>query len=270
MNATQPNDWFENRQFDDGVIGIGEPGHDEDVKSYLVIGRDLALLFDSGMGVGNIKQVVERLTDLPVLLVNSHSHWDHIGDSWRFERVWVHEAEADDLRAGVGNERMRRALAPERLNRPLPDGVDLQTFSIPGVEPERTLHGGERIDLGGRTFVVVTTGGHSPGGITLVDEANGVALVADAVYAGALYAHLDHSDPVVYRETLRRLADLAPSLKKLYPSHNGYPLPASFLTQVNDANESIWSGRSPDSIENGLERFQFDGFAMLLPVGWRG
>jgi glyoxylase-like metal-dependent hydrolase (beta-lactamase superfamily II) len=132
------------------------------------------------------------------------------------------------------------------------------------------LHGGERIDLGDRTFVVVNTPGHSPGGITLVDEANGVALVADAVYAGALYAHLDHSDPVVYRETLRSLADLAPSLKTLYPSHNGYPLPASFLTQVNDANESIWSGRSPDSVENGLERFQFDGFAMLLPVGWRG
>jgi glyoxylase-like metal-dependent hydrolase (beta-lactamase superfamily II) len=213
---------------------------------------------------------VERLTDLPVLLVNSHSHWDHIGDSWRFDHVWVHESEADDLRAGMGNERMRRALAPERLNRPLPDGVDLQTFSTPGVEPERTLHGGERIDLGDRTFVVVNTPGHSPGGITLVDEANGVALVADAVYAGALYAHLDHSDPVVYRETLRRLADLAPSLKKLYPSHNRYPLPASFLTQVNDANESFWSGRSPDSVENGLERFQFDGFAMLLPVGWRG
>ncbi|HEX7103389.1 MAG TPA: MBL fold metallo-hydrolase [Nitrolancea sp.] len=270
MNTTQPNDWFEIRRFDDGVIGIGEPGHEEDVKSYLVIGRDLALLFDSGMGVGNIKQVVESMTDKPVLLVNSHSHWDHIGDSWRFDRVWVHEAEADDLRAGVGNERVRRALAPERLTQPLPDGVDFQTFSIPGVEPERTLHGGERIDLGDRTFEVVNTPGHSPGGITLVDEANGIALVADAVYAGALYAHLDHSDPVVYRDTLRRLADLAPSLKTLYPSHNGYPLPGSFLTDVNEASESIWTGRSPDSVKNLVERYQFDGFAMLLPVGWRG
>lgn len=270
MNATQPNDWFDIRRFDDGVIGIGEPGHDEDVKSYLVIGRDLALLFDSGMGVGNIKQVVEAMTDKPVLLVNSHSHWDHIGDSWRFDRVWVHEAEADDLRAGVGNERMRRALAPERLTRPLPEGIDLQTFVIPGVEPERTLHGGERIDLGDREFVVVNTPGHSPGGITLVDEANGIALVADAVYAGALYAHLDHSDPVIYRATLRRLAEMAPSLKTLYPSHNDYPLPASFLIEVNDGNESVWSGRAPDSTENGIDRFQFDGFAILLPHGARG
>jgi glyoxylase-like metal-dependent hydrolase (beta-lactamase superfamily II) len=271
MNATQPVDWFEIRQFDDGVIGIGEPGHDEDVKSYLVIGRDLALLFDSGMGVGNIKRVVERLTDKPVLLVNSHSHWDHIGDSWRFDRVWVHEAEADNLRAGATNERMRRALAPERLTRPLPDGVDVNTISIPGVEPERVLRGGERIDLGDREFVVVNTPGHSPGGISLVDEANGVALVADAVYAGALYAHIpNHSDPSVYRDTLRRLAEMAPSLKTLYPSHNDYPLPASFLIDVNDAYESIWAGRAPDSTEDGVERYQFDGFAVLLPVGWRG
>lgn len=271
MNATQPDDWFEIRTFDNGVIGIGEPGHDEDVKSYLVIGRDRAVLVDSGMGVGNIKRVVERLTDKPVLLVNSHSHWDHIGDSWRFDRVWVHEAEADDLRAGATNERMRRALAPERLTRPLPEGVSLETFSIPGVEPERTLRGGERIDLGNRSLVVMPTPGHSPGGITLVDEANGIALVADAVYAGALYAHIPrHSDPIVYRDTLRRLAELAPSLKTIYPSHNNYPLPASFLTEVHTGFESIWSGRVPDSIEDDVERFSFDGYSVLLPVGWRG
>src|SRR6185312_17253583 len=177
MTTAQPTEWFEVRPMSDGVIGIGEPGHDEDVKSYLVIGRDLALLFDTGMGIGNIRAVVDGLTQKPVLLVNSHSHWDHVGDDWRFDRIWVHEAEADALRAGVGNARIRRALAPERLHRPLPEGIDPQSIAIPGVEPERTLSGGERIDLGDREFVVVNTPGHSPGGITLVDERAGVALV---------------------------------------------------------------------------------------------
>jgi glyoxylase-like metal-dependent hydrolase (beta-lactamase superfamily II) len=263
------NDWFEVRKFADGVIGIGEPGHDEDVKSYLVIGSELALLFDTGMGIGNIKAVVEELTQTPVLLVNSHSHWDHVGDDWRFDRIWVHEAEADDLRAGVGNARIRRALAPERLNRPLPGGVDPETFVIPGVEPERTLSGGERIDLGDREFVVVNTPGHSPGGITLIDEQRGVALVGDAVYGGALYGHLGGSDPLVYRETFRVLADLAPSLQSIYPCHNDYPLPASFLNDVFEANESIWDGRAPDRVDGGVERYQFDGFSMLLAEGWR-
>jgi glyoxylase-like metal-dependent hydrolase (beta-lactamase superfamily II) len=269
VTAAHSSNWFEVRSFPDGVIGIGEPGHDEDVKSYLVIGSELALLFDTGMGVGNIKELVDGLTSKPVLLVNSHSHWDHIGDDWRFDRIWVHEAEADDLRAGVGNARIRRALAPERLKRPLPSWVDPETFMIPGVEPERRLSGGERIDLGDRAFVVVNTPGHSPGGITLVDERNGIALVGDAVYAGALYAHLGSGDPSAYRETFRKFADLAPSLTSIYPCHNDYPLPASFLSEVYIANESIWDGRKPDEVDAGVERYQFGTFSMLLPEGWR-
>ena len=269
MTTPLGSSWFEIRSFADGVIGIGEPGHDEDVKSYLVIGSELALLFDTGMGIGNIKAVVDGLTSKPVLVVNSHSHWDHVGDDWRFDRIWVHEAEADDLRAGVGNARIRRALAPERLTRPLPSWFDPETFVIPGVQPERTLSGGERIDLGDREFVVLNTPGHSPGGITLLDEQNGIALVGDAVYAGALYAHLGGGDPPVYRETFRILADLAPSIKSIYPCHNDYPLPGSFLTDVFLANESIWNGRQPDRVDDGVEKYQFDGFSMLLPAGWR-
>ncbi len=262
-------DWFEVREFDDGVVGIGEPAHEENVKSFLVRGDDVALLFDTGMGIGNIKQVVDELVRTPVLVVNSHAHWDHVGDDWRFERIWVHEAEADDLRAGASNRRTRRFLAPERFTVDPPAWIDTETFSIPGVEPERTLSGGERIDIGGRDFVVLPTPGHSPGGITLIDERNGVALVGDAVYAGALYAHLEGSDPHIYRRTLKTLAELAPSLKTIYPCHNDYPLPASFLVDVHDGYESIWSGRKPDVVRDGVERYEFGRFSVLLREGWR-
>lgn len=263
-------DWFEVRRFDHDVIGIGEPGHDENVKSFLVLGNDLALLFDTGTGVGDIKQVVDGLVSTPVLLVNSHGHWDHVGGDWRFDRIWIHEAEADDLRAGVSNQRMRRFIAPDRFTSGVPGWIDLDTITIPGVEPERTLSGGERIDIGGREFLVVNTPGHSPGGITLVEESTGVALVGDAVYAGALYAHLDHSDPSVYRGTLKTLAEMVPNLTALFPCHDDYPLAPSFLVDVHEGFESIWNGRKPDAVENGVERYQFDQFSVLLREGWRG
>ena len=214
------NRWFEVREFDDGVVGIGEPGHSEDVKSYLVRGRDRALLIDTGTGIGDIRAVVESLVDTPVLVINSHGHWDHIGGDWRFEPVWIHVAEADLPPAGVPNAGMRGRLAPEHLNRPLPRGVDPETFAIPPAAVGRTLMGGEVVDLGDRSFGVVLTPGHSPGGISLVEERTGVAIVGDALYAGPLYGHLDGSDPTVYRETLRRLAVLAPDLRAVYPGHN--------------------------------------------------
>ncbi len=261
--------WFDVRECGDGVIGIGEPRHDEDVKSYLVRGSTLALLFDTGTGIGDIKSVVDQHVSTPVLVVNSHAHWDHVGDDWRFDRIWVHEAEADDLRRGVPNSRTRRFLAPDRFVGEPPGWIDVESFAIPGVEVERTLSGGERINLGDREFLVVLTPGHSPGGITLVEERTGIALVGDAVYAGALYVHLDHSDPFVYRDTLRTLAELAPSLSAVYPCHNAYPLDPGFLVESHEGYESIFGGRQPDEITGGVERYVFERFSVLLNHGWR-
>ncbi len=43
----------------------------------LVLGREKALLFDTMTGLGDLKGYVERLTDLPLTVVNSHGHFDH-------------------------------------------------------------------------------------------------------------------------------------------------------------------------------------------------
>jgi glyoxylase-like metal-dependent hydrolase (beta-lactamase superfamily II) len=261
--------WFEVREFPDRVVGIGEPGHVQRVKSFLVEGDDLAMLVDSGTGIGDIGTVVRRLTAKPVLLVNSHSHWDHVGDNWQFDRIWIHEAEASRLPAGVPNERMRLNLTEDNFTGERPAWIDPSTFEIRGSSPERLLHGGEVIDLGGRQFTVIHTPGHSPGGIVLLEEATGILIAGDAVYAGRLFAHLADSDPRLYRNTINRLADLAPSVRIIYPSHGDYPLPAAFLHDVQRANESVWAGKSPDAIEDGVERYLFGQFSILLREGWR-
>ncbi|HET7036329.1 MAG TPA: MBL fold metallo-hydrolase [Thermomicrobiaceae bacterium] len=262
--------WFEVREFPDGVVGLGEPGHDEDVKSFLVRGSELALLFDTGTGIGDIRPVVDQLVSTPVLLVNSHAHWDHIGGNWQFPRIWIHEAEADRLGEQLPPERLRRFAAPERFIGPPPEGFDIERFTIRPSHAERRLREGDEIDLGDRRLRVMHTPGHSPGGITLVDEARGIALVGDAVYAGPLYAHISGSDPAVYRTTLSRLADLAPDLSVVYPSHNAYPLEPAFLRTVSQGYESIWEGRAPDARRDGIEEHRFERFGVLLPEGWRG
>ena len=42
-------------------------------------GTKRALLIDTGLGVANIKEVVDKLTMLPIFVVTTHVHWDHIG-----------------------------------------------------------------------------------------------------------------------------------------------------------------------------------------------
>ena len=58
--------WFQVYKMRPGVFAIYEPHQSEEIISYLVLGSKKALLFDTGMGISNIKAVVERLTALPV------------------------------------------------------------------------------------------------------------------------------------------------------------------------------------------------------------
>ena len=45
---------------------------------YLIIGTERALLIDTGIGIGNIRSVVETMTHLPYDVVNTHHHYDHV------------------------------------------------------------------------------------------------------------------------------------------------------------------------------------------------
>jgi glyoxylase-like metal-dependent hydrolase (beta-lactamase superfamily II) len=267
--SEQPNyDWFEVRQFSHGVIGIGEPGHFEDVKSYLVSGDDLALLVDTGMGFANIKAVVDQHTDKPILMVNSHGHLDHIGDNWRFERRWAHPGDLDRIRAGVPNARMAHFLAPEAFNRPPPSTLDPSTFSTPGTDVDRTVDDGDVIDLGGRKFSVIHTPGHSAGSVSFFEEETGILIAGDTIYEGPLFSHHEGGSPRDYRASLQRLRDLVPQIATVYPSHNRYPLEPSFIVDVHAAMEQIWDGRAPDQAEGGHERFEFGSFSFTFRSGW--
>src|SRR5215831_18705970 len=80
--------WFEVYRIRPGVFAIYEPHQSEEVISYLILGRKRALLFDTGMGISDIKKLAAELTALPVAVGNSHTHNDHIGDNWRFSEVY--------------------------------------------------------------------------------------------------------------------------------------------------------------------------------------
>jgi glyoxylase-like metal-dependent hydrolase (beta-lactamase superfamily II) len=269
VNNRADLDWFEVREFPHGIIGIGEPGHFEDVKSFLVSGDHQALLVDTGIGFANIRALSEHYTDKPILMINSHGHLDHIGDNWRFERRWAHAGDLNRIRAGVPNDRMKDFLAPEAFNRVPPSDLDPVTFEIPGTEVEHTVDDGDEIDLGGRTFQVLHTPGHSAGSISFLEEETGILIAGDTIYEGPMFAHHDGGSASDYRQTLERLKDLVPQILVVYPSHNRYPLEPSFIVDVYEAMESIWNGKRPDSNEGGLERFEFGSFSFTFRKSWR-
>jgi glyoxylase-like metal-dependent hydrolase (beta-lactamase superfamily II) len=267
--ATFPRQaWFAIEELAPGVFAITEPFHTEHVRSHLILGDDRALLIDTGMGVGDLRAVVDELTSLPVTVVNSHTHWDHIGSNWQFDDIAVHAAEVDRLPLGMPNEQVRRAFTPEALSGPLPPRFDPETAAIRPSRPTTILSDGETYDLGGRKLEVIHAPGHSPGGIVLLDRANGFLFSTDVAYAGPLYAFGEDADFPAYRQTLGLLAELAPLLNAVFPSHNAARIPPA--TSMRDAVESIAAGRPPDAKRDSVDRHQFDGFSVLVDAGAGG
>jgi glyoxylase-like metal-dependent hydrolase (beta-lactamase superfamily II) len=259
--------WFDIAETEPGIFRIGEPLHDEDVKSYLVVGSDRAVLIDTGMGIGDLRAVVDALTDRPVAVVNSHAHWDHIGANWRFAEIAIHRAEAERLPRGVAAERLRPAFADQCLKGPLPAGTDPDTIAIPPSRASTLLDGGEVFDLGGRRLEVIHAPGHSPGGIVLLDRASGVLFSTDVAYPGALYCQNTDANLDDYRRSMRMLADLAPSLRTVYPSHNDSPMAPALLPRMSVALDEIAAGRPADAVTDDVARHLFDGFSVLVPAG---
>ena len=62
-----------------GLYAIHEFYHAQGVMSYLIEGENRDLLLDTGLGISNIRNVVRKLTDKPISVVLSHTHFDHIG-----------------------------------------------------------------------------------------------------------------------------------------------------------------------------------------------
>ena len=92
--------WFHVYRMELGVFAIYEPYNFQEVISWLIVGEERALLFDTGTGMSRISAVVRELTRRPVTVVNSHSHYDHIGGNAEFADVRAMDTEFTRGNAG--------------------------------------------------------------------------------------------------------------------------------------------------------------------------
>src|SRR5437762_11954941 len=89
LQRVLPDDpWFEIYKVAPGVFAMYEPHQAEETISYLIVGTKQAVLFDTGMGIGNLHDLVSRLTSRPIVVLNSHTHNDHVGDNWQFPFIF--------------------------------------------------------------------------------------------------------------------------------------------------------------------------------------
>ena len=257
--------WFEVYRIRPDVYAIYEPHQFEEVISYLIIGQRRALLFDTGLGVASIRDVVTQLTTLPVTVLNSHTHFDHTGGNAEFSDIVNEDTPFSRKNAeGQSNIYSRDALAPERICGSLPAGVRPEAYAIRPWTVSRRIHDGEHIDLGGRALEVLFTPGHTPDSLSLLDGRNGLLFTGDTFYPGPIYLFTPETDFVAYTKSVARLAELAPRLKLLLPAHNVPVSEPDFLIRLDAAVKSVQSGSVKFTVTEGHREYSFDGFSLLL------
>jgi len=200
--------WFRSERLDDGVTLIWEHHLSPDVycNIWFVEGRDRNLLFDSGMGVRSLKAELAFLSEKPVLCVASHSHFDHMGGHWEFERRIGHAAEAEIIAAPTAANTLADSYIEPRHFPSLPyEGFTCATYALKPAPLTDLVDEGDVLDLGDRRFQVLHVPGHSPGSIALWEEATGLLFTGDCAYDGHLLDELHHSDIPEYIESMERL-----------------------------------------------------------------
>ncbi len=255
------NQWYEVYKLPHDVFAIYEPGQFQEVISFLVIGQDKAILIDTGMGMGNIRTVTDELTDKNVEVVNTHTHFDHIGDNARFDSVAVfdHPDALAAMKSGADHPRLLRNIEGDSVWMPWPEGFDPTNYVIHPKEPTRLLHDGDVVDLGDRKLEVIHAPGHSPDSVVLLDRKNKILFTGDVYYPAPMYVYLPNSNLDDYVVTMTKLAELAPDLQYVYPAHNEPIIDPGELVKAAAALQKVKAGGHPYQVDSrGLRRYDFE------------
>jgi glyoxylase-like metal-dependent hydrolase (beta-lactamase superfamily II) len=210
--------------------------------------------------------VVAGLTDLEPIVVNSHTHYDHVGGNHQFPSVYGTAAEYTATNAkGRKHEDVAEFVGEGWIWKKTPEGFDRDRFEGKPFTVAKTIEDGEVIDLGGRKLEVLLTPGHAPDALCLLDRENRLLFTGDTFYPSTLYAHLPGSDFALYRETASRLADLRDAVDFVLPAHNEPLVAADFLVRLRDAFEAIAASEAEFVLTDGNREYSFDGFSILTP-----
>lgn len=237
------DDYFVVEPIDAGTYAIGEPRYYQGNYSYLILGRERAVLFDAGSGLRDVTPVVCALTSLPVTVIPSHLHFDHVGAIGRFERTALIDLPGLRARTKSGVLKLSRY---EFLG--FADRLALPRFKVDDwLAPDSAL------DLGGRVLSVWSTPGHTPSSVSLYDHERRQLFAGDYIYPGTLYAFTPGASLAAYLTTAAQLLSRIDPATRIYAAHMAEP-PAPVRAPVLEFEDLRALAATLDARERGTLR----------------
>jgi glyoxylase-like metal-dependent hydrolase (beta-lactamase superfamily II) len=260
--------WFDVFETTPETYALYESGQFEEVISYLVIGEEKAALVDTGNGIGDIHGLIEELTDLPIIVVNTHAHADHTGGNWAFDEVALYDHSwARNRLRGRTHEEMGNFLGEGMVWKPLPKGFDPATYHSKPFKVTHWLKEGDKIDLGGKELEIIHTPGHTSDSVSLLEKREHLLFTGDIFYQAPIYIYSLDSDINEFISSFRKMVKA--DYDWAMPAHNEALVEKKVVESVLTAIESIKAGKAgafKPGIANGIKvrRYDYPKFALII------
>lgn len=182
---------------------------------YLLTGENKALLIDSGVSSEDISDTIKEITDLPVILVNTHGDMDHVAGNATFSEFYL---KSEDY-----NNRVLKEKFPNTKQ------IDVKE--------------GDTFDLGKRVLEVIEIPGHTEGSIGLLDKKARIFYAGDTVQDSIIFMFGDHRRENLYAGSLKKIIERKRSFDRIRASHGTAELPANYTEYVLKDWEDVLEGR---------------------------
>lgn len=218
------NKFFKTQKILDNVTLITGLGG---VNAYLVEGSERALLIDGMTGTGSLKEFVGQLTNLPVSLVLTHGHIDHIGAAFEFDECFINPADIVMMynpEHAAQENRFGFATMGGHV-----EGVTLEDTIPPTAVKTYPVYTGDVFDLGGTCIEVVQIPGHTFGTIVLLDRDNRVLYSGDACNGNTLLSMTGSASIEEYLESLKAFKAYDDAYDVMWGGHGPMSVPKSII-----------------------------------------
>ncbi|MBE6835774.1 MAG: MBL fold metallo-hydrolase [Ruminococcaceae bacterium] len=247
----------------DGIYLLDEFGG---TNCYLVVGSEKALLIDCGTGFADLKGTVESLTALPVEVIATHGHVDHIGGAGAFEKIYIHK---DDT--GFINK-IQFSLPARKLFTAMNGAAKSQGVKLSDVKRGKyrtkfiPIDESFSLDLGNRKIKIKHTPGHTKGSIAVIDETDKIIFSGDNV-CDALWLHLVGSLSI--EEWLPSAQWLYEKSKeyRVFWGHRNAELTSDFILQVISWGKEIMAFSKKNAFPSRTKQYPETKDGILYKTG---
>lgn len=231
---------------------------------YLIRGNKECLLIDTGCGLFPLKPIIEKfLNGKKLIVINTHSHFDHVGGNYEFDKVYIHKSEKGGIAAPIDLKFLKESSST------IVNQCSNLNWILPPVKQVIPLSGGEMFDLGGIKVECIHSPGHSPGSISLFTDKNEL-FTADVAHYGTMF--LPPKDNLLFIiNSIKELIGLSneKGFQEIYPSHEEFNVSVELLTELSSHLNNIedyWEARIPNKANNSWE-IDVGKFKFLIKVG---